>query len=557
MVLLGAVVPSSAIVESLRGSGAASEPMLVLGAQLLRGLVFLSGLYVMAVARLHAWLGGAPPLRPAAPGSRTPTHSAEWLLMSALVLVAAVLRFHRLDDGLWIDEILTLVESVRPPLGQIVSSYPSQNHHILFSVLAKLAVLATGESAWALRLPAAVFGVATLVAAWRFGRLVAGERAGLLTATVLAFSYQHIWFSQNARGYALLLFWTIVSSHFLVRGLREGRHTVWLAYAVSVALGMYTHMTMIFAVAGHLCLYAMALRSAPVLSWRSGVTPLLVGFVPSGLLTLLLYAPLLPQIPAASAADSSDVAEWRSPIWLVAELVRGAQAGPLTSLVAVGGILLLAAAAASYWRRRDWSVLVLFAVPSVLGAATMMALGHHLWPRFFLFVAAFLILIVIEGAIEITARVGAVAGVAPARATTLATAGILLMVLFLGRTLPAVYGPKQDYGGARALVEQEWRPGDAVVTVGQSATAFRLFVAPQWGTIATLGDLDRVRASHKRTWLVYTMPVEIENNYPDILRVAQREFVVIGVFPGTLRDGEIFVYRADSTAQGPSTGAGR
>jgi uncharacterized membrane protein len=57
-----------------------------------------------------------------------------------------------------------------------------------------------GDSGAALRLPAALFGVASLGAVYALGREVVGRREGLLAALALAFSYQHVWFSQNARG---------------------------------------------------------------------------------------------------------------------------------------------------------------------------------------------------------------------------------------------------------------------------------------------------------------------------------------------------------------------
>lgn len=543
LVLLGVVVPSTTWLQVWRGAEATATPVLVLGAQLFRAGLVVCGVYAVIGGRLGWWRTGRDltiETRPAAP----PVSGREWAMIASLVLAAIALRWHRLGDGLWIDEILTLVESVRPPIGQIISSYPSQNHHILYSVLARMAFDVWGESAWALRLPAVIAGVATIVATWRFGRLVLGPREGLLAAAVLTFSYQHIWFSQNARGYSLLLFWAVASSHLLIRGLRENRGDVWLAYGLTVALGMYTHMTMIFVVAGQLCVYAVRAFRPDGPSWAAAWRPLLAGFVPAGLVTILWYAPLLPQVPAASAADRSDVALWRSPLWLLQELARGAQLGPVMAIAAAGGLVILVAAAVAFARRRDWSLPILFGVPSGLGALTMIAAGHHLWPRFFLFVAAFAILVVIEGATEAVRWVGGWMGWSPRRRTQLATAGLVLGIAVLARTIPYVYGPKQDYAAARAFIESNRRPGAAVVTVGRSASAFRVYVAPEWGSVESLADLDSVRAAHRETWLVYTMPVEIENNYPEILRAAREDFELAGTFRGTLQGGEIVVYRA-------------
>ena len=47
----------------------------------------------------------------------------------ALFAVALLLRLPGLDSGLWFDEVWMLVDFVRAPLGTIVASYPTDNHH--------------------------------------------------------------------------------------------------------------------------------------------------------------------------------------------------------------------------------------------------------------------------------------------------------------------------------------------------------------------------------------------------------------------------------------------
>jgi hypothetical protein len=76
-----------------------------------------------------------------------------WGVLFGLSLLALALRLWRLDADLWFDEVLTLLDFVRPPLGEILTSFPSQNQHMFYSVLAHLSVGIFGESAWALRLP--------------------------------------------------------------------------------------------------------------------------------------------------------------------------------------------------------------------------------------------------------------------------------------------------------------------------------------------------------------------------------------------------------------------
>ena len=50
-------------------------------------------------------------------------------ILLALVGLALILRFIALGDGLWFDEIQTLVDYARLPAGQVVTTFDSQNNH--------------------------------------------------------------------------------------------------------------------------------------------------------------------------------------------------------------------------------------------------------------------------------------------------------------------------------------------------------------------------------------------------------------------------------------------
>jgi len=105
---------------------------------------------------------GLPPLvsAPFTPGG------ARWAVgvVAMLVAVGLVLRILHLGSGLWFDEIQTLVDYVRSPLGTIVTNYDNTNQHLFYSVLARISTVLLGESGAALRLPAALLGTASLLA---------------------------------------------------------------------------------------------------------------------------------------------------------------------------------------------------------------------------------------------------------------------------------------------------------------------------------------------------------------------------------------------------------
>ena len=99
----------------------------------------------------------------------------EWLCLGCILCIALVLRSINLNSGLWYDEIVTLVTYVRLPTYDLITTYSSLNNHILYSLTAQATVAVFGESAWAIRLPAMLFGVASVAALWWLARQVVGR----------------------------------------------------------------------------------------------------------------------------------------------------------------------------------------------------------------------------------------------------------------------------------------------------------------------------------------------------------------------------------------------
>ena len=74
-------------------------------------------------------------------------HLPRSIILLLLTAVAAVLRLVGANRQLWFDEMVTLINSVRVPMVDLLTSYPSDNQHTLFSVLAQLSVMLPGRPA--------------------------------------------------------------------------------------------------------------------------------------------------------------------------------------------------------------------------------------------------------------------------------------------------------------------------------------------------------------------------------------------------------------------------
>lgn len=74
-----------------------------------------------------------------------------------------------------------------------------------------------GDSETAIRMPSAIGGIITVIAVYLVGKAIFSIEAGLVAALLLAGSYQHIVYSQEARAYVLLGLANLLTLYFFVR----------------------------------------------------------------------------------------------------------------------------------------------------------------------------------------------------------------------------------------------------------------------------------------------------------------------------------------------------
>ncbi len=465
--------------------------------------------------------------------------------VTLLTLVGLVLRTIGLDSELWYDEIYALVVSSRPPLREILTTYYGDIQHPLYSALAHVAVVALGESAWAVRLPAVIFGVATIPLLFLFARASATAREGLLAAAFLTLSYHHVWFSQNARGYTALLFWTLLCTLLFYRGLEIGRWPPYLGYSVAAALGAYTHPTFVFVVVGHaavvLILAAQSLRRGRA-EGRWLALPF-AAIVLSGLLSLALYAPIIGQVAHYYQTTSGKMKAVSTPGWALLEMLRGLQLGLGSQVVLGAGAVFVGCGLWGYWRENRLAFLLLV-IPAVMMGCGVIGMRGSMYPRYLFLLLGFGVLIVVRGAMVLGDWLGRLGK--PSRNAAFGRAiGIGCMVLVSlasAASVGRVYRhPKQDFGGALRFVESARRGSEPVMTAGAAAWPYQNYYGRDWPQIKSLEQIDSIGGQTHRVWLLYTFPRYIEDETPGLMAAIHRQFKTVRVFPGTLNQGEIFV----------------
>lgn len=509
--------------------------------------------------------GGAAASASQLASSRQAVATSAWpLALGAIVLLAVATRAFGLNSGLWVDEIYSLVRSFRAPTSTILTEFWGDNHHPLYALLAHVSRGMLGEAPWTVRLPAMLLGVAAVPMLYQLGRLVVRQHEALLAALLLSVSYHHVWFSQNARGYSAIAFVAIVTMWALLRGVATGERRYFVWYAVAAALGAYTHLTMILVVVGH-ALAVVAFLIAPGRAidrralWRGSI----LAFALSAALTLVLYGPMLRDVLDFFLNRPSQLRGISTPRWALIEGVRVLVLGLGAGMAIVGGTVLAvgavvgASGVASIWRRDRLFVLML-AMPCLVTVAGAAAARGTMYPRFFFFAIGPAMLFAVRGAYAACTwaadRIGR-----PQLGSPIATTGVWVVVVLSTLSLGFNYRyPKQDFEGAMRLVLADARPGDVVVTTGLPADPYRMLYGQTWPNLTTRAELDSVRRTGTRTWVVWTFPRYLERHAPEIDRVLRDECAERRTFRGTVGGGDVLVcvlpsVPAETRAPGDST----
>jgi uncharacterized membrane protein len=173
-----------------------------------------------------------------------------WPLI-ALTALAAVLRFATLDlQSFWYDEAYTPVHVLHASLGVTLRAVShTENTPPLWYVLIWGWSRIWGSGEVALRSLSALAGVLTVPVAWGIGRELAGRRAALLAATLVAVNPLFVWYAQEARAYSLFTLLAALALLCFLRALREPTSRRLAAFAVAGSLALLTHYFAVFLLA--------------------------------------------------------------------------------------------------------------------------------------------------------------------------------------------------------------------------------------------------------------------------------------------------------------------
>lgn len=159
-----------------------------------------------------------------------------WLI----IFLALILRLVNLNQSLWFDEAINVVYASSTDFWWFVTKYPIGDFHPpgWFAILWVWGHI-FGFSEIAVRLPPLILGVFTIGVTFLLGKELFNRRVGLLAALFLTIAPLHVYYSQEARMYALSAFSATLSFYFLNKTIQRKKWSS-LGFIISLVLVLYS-----------------------------------------------------------------------------------------------------------------------------------------------------------------------------------------------------------------------------------------------------------------------------------------------------------------------------
>jgi 4-amino-4-deoxy-L-arabinose transferase-like glycosyltransferase len=164
------------------------------------------------------------------------------VILTLITIAGAALRLsHLTSRSLWLDEGAT-VTLARASWSHFawVWWHGEANLQTLYFLLMRGWIHLGLSEAW-LRLPSALFGIASIPLMYVVARRFTGESGALGAAALLAFSPTHVYFSQEARSYTLAMLLVLLATYFFLSAVESGRTRDWALWTTCGILAFYTH----------------------------------------------------------------------------------------------------------------------------------------------------------------------------------------------------------------------------------------------------------------------------------------------------------------------------
>ncbi len=161
-------------------------------------------------------------------------------MILAVIVFGFLLRVISLNQSFWLDEATSGLVVRNFNLVEIITKFsPGDFHPPLYYLLLKVWSYIFGTNEIALRFPSIIFGLLTVYLVYRIALLITVHRSqftAIIAALLLATSGLHIYYSQEARMYALTAFLVTFALFFFIKIVKNDRLGDWILFSISLFL---------------------------------------------------------------------------------------------------------------------------------------------------------------------------------------------------------------------------------------------------------------------------------------------------------------------------------
>ncbi|MBD2357778.1 glycosyltransferase family 39 protein [Tolypothrix sp. FACHB-123] len=210
------------------------------------------------------------------------------IILGILMLIGLLLRLPSLKWGLWRDEGSTYFDAMPIDLHEVINTviYSELNPPGFYIIMHQW-MQWFGSDEVILKIPALIVSVLLIPATYKLGSLISSPLVGIVTAAITTVAPEAIYYSQEARPYALaaLLSCLVI---FLYCKVIDSKKQIWylLGFVICADLLLYVQYT------GLILLTSLAIITL-YLQWRSMANIRLMHFFVAYLIIFLLFTPWL------------------------------------------------------------------------------------------------------------------------------------------------------------------------------------------------------------------------------------------------------------------------
>ncbi|MFH1397313.1 MAG: glycosyltransferase family 39 protein [Candidatus Omnitrophota bacterium] len=174
----------------------------------------------------------------------------KYFILFSILFIGIFLRLYNLTGkSIWYDEACSLNQAAYS--WNDIFFHNDINHPLpkpVYFILLKSWAVLSGYNEFSVRLLSVIFGVISIFAIYKLGKIMFGEKTGLISAFLIAISPYNIYYSQQARYYTLFLILSLTSMFFFIKIItgKESKRILYFWYTLANILIFYTFQVGIY-----------------------------------------------------------------------------------------------------------------------------------------------------------------------------------------------------------------------------------------------------------------------------------------------------------------------